>query len=206
MAENILDSMMSSYPYPGYNFCMFLDGLKIGFKTVSGLTLKKENYTPYHEGGDNFFVGIHRNSKSDANRLTLTKGLGFFNPSKLMSKVNVMLMVVFDNSGKPIHAYAFSPGYIESVTVSDFNAQESSVIIDTTVIMYDFAVEIDLTGRTTMAAYVAKTISDVTSASDREQRTSETVARIAKHNAEVLAAKKMKEREKTASNKPKLEY
>lgn len=185
----------NSYPYPGYNFCMFLDGVKIGFKSISGLTLTKDKFEPFHEGGDNNNIHIHRDSRTDANRLVLTKGLGFFNPAKFLPKIHVMLLLVYDaDMKKPIHAYAFSPGYVENISVSDFNATESSVIIDTIEILYDFAIEIDLTGRTTPVMYAQMMAAEAEEAAYSLDRQNRTVSEIARHNAEV----RMNKRKKTA--------
>ncbi len=196
-----------SYPYPGYNFCMFLDGYKIGFKSVSGLTLRKENYSPFHESGDNFELEVHRNAKSELNKLILTKGVGTFNPTKLMSKINVMLMLVYGESGDPKIGYAFSAGYVESVTVSDFEAAESKLIIDTTVILYDKAVEIDLTGNSSNLAYVQRQ-QDLRAAKAFENgASSANIAHIKAHNAKVKASSKQRQEkiEKEKQNR-RIEY
>ena len=95
---------------------------------------------------------------------------------------------------KPIHAYAFSPGYVENISVSDFNATESSVIIDTIEILYDFAIEIDLTGRTTPVMYAQMMAAEAEEAAYSLDRQNRTVSEIARHNAEV----RMNKRKKTA--------
>jgi len=198
-----MDFLTSAYPYSGYNFCVVLDGFKLGFKSVSGLTLRNENYSAFHEGGKNLTVAVHRGEKKELNHLTLKKGLGFFNPSKLMSKIHVMILMVFD-SGKTLrHAYVFSPGYVESVSVSDFNAQESTLLIDTTVIAYDYAVEIDLTGRTTPAAYAMSLAQRLMEQSAIESETAETVRRIREHNEQAQLLKKGKQ---VSSSLPPIEY
>ncbi|MGN0596252.1 MAG: hypothetical protein ACI4J1_02850 [Ruminiclostridium sp.] len=197
------DFLTSAYPYSGYNFCMILDGFKLGFKSVSGLTLKKDNYIAHHEGGYNMTVGIHRAEKREINHLTLTKGLGFFNPSKLMSKIHVMMLLVFGEDRKLLHAYVFSPGFVESVSVSDFDAQESRLLIDTTVIAYDFAVEIDLTGRTTPIAYAMSIAARIAEQSAAETASENTVKKIREHNESV---KKHKESAADANTKPPVEY
>lgn len=198
-----MDFLTSAYPYSGYNFCMILDGFKLGFKSVSGLTLKKENYVAHHEGGYNMTVGIHRAEKRDINHLTLTKGLGFFNPSKLMSKIHVMMLLVFGDDASLLHAYVFSPGYVESVSVSDFDAQESRLLIDTTVIAYDFAVEIDLTGRTTPVAYAMSIAARIAEQSAAENAADDAVKKIKEHNQKV---KEQKESRIKADNAPPVEY
>lgn len=198
-----MDFLTSAYPYSGYNFCMVLDGFKLGFKSVSGLTLKKENYSAYHEGGDNLTVAVHRGEKRELNHLTLTKGLGFFNPSKLMSKINVMILMVFGDDGSLLHAYVFSPGYVESVSVSDFDAQESKLLIDTTVIAYDFAVEIDLTGRTTPVAYAASIAARYAEQAAAESATRANIEKIKEHNKKIAEQKQSAAKSGSA---PPVEY
>ncbi len=188
-----------NYPYPGYNFCMFLDGYKIGFKSVSGLTLKNDSYAPFHESGSNFELEVHRNAKTELNRLTLTKGVGTFNPSKIMSKINVMLMLVYSESGQPVRGYAFSAGYVESVTVSEFDAQDSRVIIDTTVILYDRAAEVDLTGSSSVEAYALQQTNLAVEKSFRQLQNAANAAKISEHNAKVKA--KLKELQKKLNKK-----
>ncbi len=197
-----MDFLTSAYPYSGYNFCVVLDGFKLGFKSVSGLVLRNENYSAFHEGGENLTVAVHRGEKNELNHLTLKKGLGFFNPSKLMSKIHVMILMVFDGSKKLSHAYVFSPGYVESVSVSEFNAQESTLLIDTTVIAYDYAVEVDLTGRTTIAAYTMSIAQRLIEQSAIESETAETVRRIREHNEQARLTKG----EKAVSSLPPIEY
>ncbi len=193
------DFLASAYPYPGYNFRVVLDGYSLGFKSVSGLTLRNENYSAFHEGGENLTVAVHRGEKSELNHLTLKKGLGFFNPSKLMSKINVMILMVFDEGKKLSHAYVFSPGYVESVSVSDFDAQDNALLIDTTVIAYDFAVEVDMTGRTTPDAFkrfLRQRLEEQTAA---ETAAADTIRRIKEHNARARLLKKEKQAASPAS-------
>ncbi len=168
---------------------MFLDDLKIGFQSVSGLVLKKEKYDPFHESGENFELAVHRGSKTELNRLTLTKGVGAFNPSKLMSKINVMLMLVYDSAGIPVRGYAFSAGYVESVSVSDFNAEQSRVLIDTTVILYDWAVEVDLIGASSAELYAIMSAQKAFEKSRISLISGVNAAKIAAHNAAVKEKK-----------------
>lgn len=198
-----MDFLTSAYPYSGYNFCMVLDGFKLGFKSVSGLTLKKENYSAFHEGGNNLTVAVHRGEKRDLNHLTLTKGLGFFNPSKLMSKIHVMILMVFGDDGSLLHAYVFSPGYVESVSVSDFDAQESKLLIDTTVIAYDYAVEIDLTGRTTPVAYAMSIAARISERYEAASAAEANVKKVKEHNEKVRQQKKSAAQ---AGSAPPVEY
>lgn len=195
------------HPYPGYNFCMFLDGVKIGCKSISGLTLTKDNFEAFHEGGYNNNVSIHRDSRKEANRLVLQKGLGFFNPAKFLPKIHVMLLLVYDaDAKKPIHAYAFSPGYVESISVSEFNATESSVIIDTIEILYDFAIEIDLTGRTTPIMYMQQLAAEAEEEAYSLEQQSRTVDSIREHNAAVRAAKKSAAGAEDSGDTENIEY
>ncbi len=176
-----------SYPFRGYNFCVFMDMYKIGFKTISGLTLRNDSYVAFHEGGQNFSVDLHRDRRNDINHLTLTKGLGSFNPSKKMSTVGVFLLVVFNDFGIPLNAYSLSCARIESVTVSDFDALTSQCIIDTTVIAYDQATEIDLACVNTLAGYGLQTAAEIAEIAAKAVTTAKNVADIAAHNAKVSA-------------------
>lgn len=194
--------LTSAYPFSGYNFCVVLDGFKLGFQTVSGLTLRNESYTAFHESGHNLTVAVHRQEKKELNHLTLTKGLGFFNPSKLLSKIHVMILMVFSEGGTLQHAYVFSPGYVEKVSVSDFNAQESRLLIDTTVIAYDFAVEIDLTGRTTPVAYAMNIAARIEEKSQAERTAEANVRKIEEYNKQV----KLRQKQESSSSAPPIEY
>lgn len=182
----------SAYPFPGYNFCVVIDTVKLGFRSVSGLTLKKDAYAPFHEGGDNFSLAIHREEKKEPSRLILSKGVGSFNPSKDMSKVSVLLLLVLDEHHIPIHAYYFTNAFVEQVTVSDFDAAESRVMIDTTTIIYDSATEIDLSGRTGRGAYLKQVAAQAKAA--LIDPGAETTERIREHNRKIK-----EERQKKAS-------
>ncbi len=170
----------SAYPFPGYNFCVYLDALKIGFRSVSGLTIKKDSYTAFHEGGDNFSLALHREERKEPNRLVLSKGVGAFNPAKSISKVAVLLLVVHDEHHTPIHAYYFTGAYVEQVVVSDLDAEQSRVLIDTATIIYDSATEVDLSGRTGFSAYLKSS-----GGQDNSAVTSASVERIRRHNEEI---------------------
>ena len=172
---------INAYPFPGYNFCVYMDAVKIGFQSVSGLTLKKDSYAAFHEGGSNFSIEMHREEKKEPNRLVLSKGLGFFNPSKSLSKIAVLLLVVHDERHKPIHAYYFTNAYVEQVTVSEFDAEQSRALIDTTTIIYDSAIEVDLSRIMDAAAYLNRS----SSAQEEGTAANPTVERIRKHNEEV---------------------
>ncbi len=171
----------NAYPFPGYNFCVYMDALKTGFRSVSGLTLKKDSYTAFHEGGDNFSIAVHREEKKEPNRLVLSKGVGTFNPAKFISKVAVLLLVVHDEHHQPIHAYFFTGAYVEQVVVSDFDAEQSRVLIDTATIIYDSATEVDISGRTGVSAYLKSS----GAGEDDSAVTSASVERIRQHNEEI---------------------
>ncbi len=194
VTDNLSNAVFgSAYPFPGYNFCVVIDTVKLGFRSVSGLTLKKDSYTPFHEGGENFSLAIHREEKKEPSRLVLTKGVGSFNPTKDMSKVSVLLLLVLDEHHLPVHAYYFTNAFVEQITVSDFDAAESRVMIDTTTIIYDSATEIDLSGRTSRSAYKRQNAAQALAAlADIGTQTTE---RIREHNRKIK-----EERQKKASS------
>ncbi len=172
----------TAYPFPGYNFCLYIDALKIGFRSVSGLTLKKDAYTAFHEGGTNFGLSILREEKKEPCRMTLSKGVGSYNPAKSMSKITVLILMVMDEYHKPVHAYYFSNAYVEQVTVSDLDAESSQTMIDSITIIYDSATEIDLSGRTGISAYREQ----LSAAAAENSGTSEAnIERIRQHNEEI---------------------
>lgn len=183
ITDRLSGALGSSYPFPGYNFCVVIDSVKLGFKSVSGLTLKKYSYTPFHEGGENFEISIHREERKDPNRLVLSKGLGSYNPSKKISKINVLLLLVLDEHHLPLHAYYFTKPFVEQVTVSDFDAQEARAIIDTTTILYDSACEVDLSGKLGYGSYLKQIAA--AAASLLSDSGADAVKRIREHNQKV---------------------
>lgn len=170
-----------AYPFPGYNFCLFIDAMKIGFRSVSGLTLKKDAYSAFHEGGANFGVSIFREEKKEPCRMTLSKGVGSFNPAKSMAKISVLILMVMDEEHKPVHAYFFNNAYVEQVSVSELDAGNSQTLFDSVTIIYDSATEIDLSGRTSFTSFMKRTSLPAENSGVSESN----IARIRQHNEEI---------------------
>lgn len=185
------ESIAKQYPFPGYNFCMYFDDVRVGFKSISGLTVKKNNFQAYQEGGNNAFLEVQLNRKTELNRLTLTKGVGYFNPAKIKSKINMMLLLVFDTNNELLVGYAFSPGYVESITVSDFDAVDSKVMLDTTVILYDYVEEVNFSDRVYIS-YNDESKLQTTASQEKAQRNNVSTDEIAKSNKAAAAMSKSK--------------
>lgn len=175
---------MGIYPYSGYNFCMILDGYKIGFQKASGITLRNDNYYPYHEGGFNQSVSIFRNENKDYNELVLEKGVGFFNPTKLQTSFGVMLLVAYNARHEVARVYGFSGGIVSKITVSEFDASTSKVQIDTTSILYDSAFEIELDGNQ-KDRYMAEKGAGQTQAAMTGEAGLMSIQRIKSHNEKI---------------------
>lgn len=170
---------------------MYFDDVRVGFKSISGLTVKKNNFQAYQEGGNNAFLEVQLNRKTELNRLTLTKGVGYFNPAKIKSKINMMLLLVFDTNNELLVGYAFSPGYVESITVSDFDAVDSKVMLDTTVILYDYVEEVNFSDRVYIS-YNDESKLQTTASQEKAQRNNVSTDEIAKSNKAAAAMSKSK--------------
>lgn len=122
----------------GFNFCVNIAAVSMGFKSVSGISRKIEIYT-YCEGGINDRVHIFPKPASSENVLTLEKGAaaGVYNPFYMVGEPLEVPVILTVLSGIiPAKTYTFTDCIVKSWSVSGMDAMSSSLLIDRFEVVY----------------------------------------------------------------------
>lgn len=144
------DGSLSAVPPAGFHFTVvfFIGGivpnpLDTHFQKVSGISSEIETM-PYKEGGENLYVHRLPNRVSYSN-LKLERGMVIgsqlsteFNVTMSNLKINPgnVLVALLDNAGLPISAWLFWKTYPVKWSISDFDANSNSVVIDNMELAY----------------------------------------------------------------------
>ncbi len=147
------------YPPAGFHFKVFIagfpqDGLDTAFQEVEGISMNLET-TPLIEGGMNY-MSRKLPVRTSYGDLKLKRGMipmdsklakwcfdSFGTNSNGLIKtklVTVQLLAESDNGGKPklVCTWTFNNAYPINWEVSGFNAQQSSVVVESITLTYSF--------------------------------------------------------------------
>ena len=148
------------YPPVGFHFLVRFEGLllkypgipDIGFQSVSGINAQI-NTEEYHEGGENRFKHKLPNPATYQN-LVLKRGMLI--GSQLMQwfkesvetftfDANDITVILMNGDHIPIQGWNFINAYPVKWNISDFNAEQASIVIDTIEFAYQYFRRLDVT-------------------------------------------------------------
>ncbi len=150
MADSIL-----KYPAVGFHFTVSFFGIpglkEARFMEVSGLNAELE-YEPLIEAGNNRFT--HKlPTRTKYQNLILKRGLPSEGLSPLTDWANACIyfmeiqpielqVILLNDKSMPLKAWNFSKAYPTKIDYSGLNAKESSIVIETLELAYQFATPI----------------------------------------------------------------
>lgn len=149
MANELTDKVF--YPPLGFYFSVSIDGFKDDsrFQEVSGLSVNIET-SPITEGGENRFVHqVPTRAKSE--KLVLKRG--FSVSSELLdwcrkateefsfSPKHSIVITLRNELGEPLAAWDLRHGYPVKWSLSNFNAMDNNLVIETLELQYNYFVK-----------------------------------------------------------------
>mgnify|MGYP002644017828 CR=1 FL=1 len=127
-------------PIPGYRFTVFLNGLVMGYKNISGISREIETES-YKEGGLNTKVHIFPKACGKESVLCMEKGVykGVGHPFYPVGEKlpGVLMLAVTDSFGIPAKSYIFNGLLIKKWEAGDLNAEENSLFIERFEVCYE---------------------------------------------------------------------
>lgn len=149
------------YPPTGFYFSVFVEthamkGRETAFKEISGISMSLDT-KPLEEGGVNF-MSRKLPGRTSYENLELKRGLITMNSqlskwcfetfgNKGTGKVETKLVTIqlLNDEGNPLMVWQFHDAYPVKWNVSGFNAQESSIVVESLTLTYNyFSVEGEL--------------------------------------------------------------
>lgn len=123
-------------PVSGYQFQVLINQKSISFSKVQNLVMEQE-YEQVQEGGTNDRVLLFRAPKAQADVLRLERGVWSGEAPKLVpgQRLRNLTILVLRNR-LPVKIYAIDAGVVKSVTVSDLDALNGEVLIETMEILH----------------------------------------------------------------------
>ncbi|MBN2486388.1 MAG: phage tail protein [Bacteroidales bacterium] len=148
------------YPPVGFHFVVRFEGLllkypgipDIGFQSVSGIS-SEISIEEYHEGGENRFKHKFPNPITYQN-LILKRGMLI--GSQLMQwykdsvesysfSANDITVILLNGDHIPLQAWNFIKAFPVKWNITDFNAEQSSIVIESVEFAYQYFRRIDVT-------------------------------------------------------------
>lgn len=133
--------------YKNYNFRVEVNGVPLSFSRVSGME-RSVSVEELQEGGFNRHVHYLNNGLSGERTLTLEYGMAKSNtavsqltPGRMLLK-GVTVMVLGDDSSKPVVTYSFDGCYIKKINFGDLNAASGELLISNLEIVYSYMTEV----------------------------------------------------------------
>ncbi|SHL39575.1 conserved hypothetical phage tail region protein [Chitinophaga jiangningensis] len=139
--------MLNRTPPVGFHFRVSFGSSEVesAFQEVSGLNVEMET-EPYKEGGENRFV-YQMPIRARYEDLVLKRGL--LNDSKLINwcqnaiehfiflPINITVSLL-DRNHEPVYTWYVTNAFPKKWTVSSFNAAESSIVVESLTLGYQF--------------------------------------------------------------------
>ncbi|MBV7530231.1 phage tail protein [Chitinophaga sp. sic0106] len=145
--------MLNRIPPVGFHFGVTFGSSQeeSAFQEVSGLNVEMET-EPYKEGGENRFI-YQLPARARYEDLVLKRGL--LNDSKLIHwcqdaiehfifrPVNITVSLL-DRNHEPVYTWYVANAFPKKWTVSSFNAEESSIVVESLTLGYQFFRQVSL--------------------------------------------------------------
>lgn len=126
----------NEYPIISNGYYVVLGTILTSFSRISGITLKSSELKPVNEGGSNKPY-IFRDTKKEFNTITFEKGYGTLDVMELIDELNTMTIIIKGNDKSVQGVYCTDRAVVQTVTLSDLEASESKVLIQSMTIAYN---------------------------------------------------------------------
>lgn len=118
---------------PSYNFHVFvgLVPISIGFQKISGIQYEIETMS-YREGGNNRSIHVFPKAVSSAGRLIMERGRFLNDVTNFLvgDRVPLLSINVMNHEHLVLKTYIVKDAIVKKWSVSDFNANESALMIN----------------------------------------------------------------------------
>ena len=130
------------HPYLSGRFLLTMGPLVVSFQKISGIEGKRE-IEYYNEGGQNDYPHVFIKQKTSPNTLTFEKGYGLFNPiMTAMSLPKAVItkvpgtIIILDSAKNIVRMFVFIGTFPIEWKMSDLDAKDGNIIIDTVTIVH----------------------------------------------------------------------